>query len=87
VAKEFHLKWGVIKMIKAYTMTGCPMCEELKKYMKDSNINFEEKNVDEDFTARAKLVSLDIEQMPAIEVDGSVYSEDVQNLKKRLIAM
>jgi hypothetical protein len=25
--------------------------------------------------------------MPAIEVDGSVYSEDVQNLKKRLIAM
>ncbi len=22
---------GGIKMIKAYTMNGCPMCEELKK--------------------------------------------------------
>jgi glutaredoxin len=77
---------GGIKMIKTYTMNGCPMCEELKKYMKLSNINFEEKNVDEDFTARAKLVILDIEQMPAVELNGKVYSGDLEELK-HLVAM
>lgn len=69
-------------MIRAYTMPDCPMCEELKQYMKASHINFEESNVEEDFIARAKLVSLDIEQMPAIEMNGHVYSGDVEELKK-----
>ena len=69
-------------MIKTYTIPNCPMCEELKHYMKDSQIAFEEKNVEEDFMARAKLVSLDIEQMPAVEVNGKVYSGDIDEIKK-----
>lgn len=68
-------------MIKTYTMPNCPMCEELKGYMKNSHIQFEETNVEEDFMARAKMVSLDIDQMPAVEVNGKVYSGDVNELK------
>ena len=68
-------------MIKTYTMPKCPMCEELKSYMKNSHIQFEETNVEEDFMARAKMVSLDIDQMPAVEVNGKVYSGDVNELK------
>lgn len=68
-------------MIKTYTMPNCPMCEELKSYMKNSHIQFEEANVEEDFMARAKMVSLDIDQMPAVEVNGKVYSGDVNELK------
>ncbi len=68
-------------MIKTYTMPNCPMCEELKSYMKNSHIQFEETNVEEDFMARAKMVSLDIDQMPAVEVNGKVYSGDVNELK------
>ena len=67
-------------MIKTYTMPNCPMCEELKSYMKNSHIQFEETNVEEDFMARAKMVSLDIDQMPAVEVNGKVYSGDVNEL-------
>ncbi len=73
-------------MIKTYTIPNCPMCEELKNYMKNSHIAYEETNVEEDFTARAKMVSLDIEQMPAVEVNDKVYSGDVEELKN-IVAM
>lgn len=68
-------------MVKMYTMTNCPMCEELKNYMKSSHIDYEEANVEEDFMARAKMVSLDIDQMPAIEMNGQIYAKDVEELK------
>ncbi len=68
-------------MVKMYTIPNCPMCEELKNYMKSSHIDYTETNVEEDFMARAKMVSLDIEQMPAIEMNGKVYARDVEELK------
>ncbi len=68
-------------MIKAYTMTNCPMCEELKAYMKTNHIAYEEADVDTDHAARAKMVFNDIEQMPAVEVNGKLYSGDVDELK------
>lgn len=68
-------------MIKTYTIPNCPMCEELKSYMKSSHIDYTETNVEEDFMARAKMVSLDIEQMPAVEINGKIYSGDIEELK------
>lgn len=68
-------------MIKVFTMPNCPMCEELKNYMKNSHIEYTEANVEEDFMARAKMVSLDIEQMPAVEINGKIYAQDVESLK------
>ena len=68
-------------MIKAYTMTNCPMCEELKAYMRNSHIAYEEANVDTDPGARAIMVFNDIDQMPAVEVNGKLYSGDVDELK------
>ena len=72
-------------MVKTYTIPNCPMCEELKLYMKNSHNSYEETNVEEDFRARAKLVSLDIEQMPAVEVNGKVYSGDIEELKNIVV--
>ena len=72
-------------MIKTYTIPNCPMCEEFKSYLKSSHISYEESNVEEDFVARAKLVSLDIEQMPAVEVNGKVYSGDIEELKSIVV--
>lgn len=68
-------------MIKTYTMPNCPNCEELKSFMKNSHISYEETNVEEDFRAFAKLTSLDIDQMPAVEINGKFYSGDVEELK------
>ena len=59
--------------------------EEFKSYLKSSHISYEESNVEEDFVARAKLVSLDIEQMPAVEVNGKVYSGDIEELKSIVV--
>lgn len=72
-------------MIKTYTMPDCPRCEELKSYMKNSHISYEEINVEENFEARAKLVSLDIEDAPAVEVNGKVYSGDIDMLKNIVV--
>lgn len=72
-------------MIKTYTMPNCPRCEELKSYMKNSHISYEEINVEENFEARAKLVSLDIEDAPAVEVNGKVYSGDIDMLKNIVV--
>ena len=68
-------------MIKTYTMPNCPMCEELKSFMMKSHITYEETNVEEDFRAYAKLTSLDIDQMPAVEINGKFYSGDIEELK------
>ena len=68
-------------MIKTYTMPNCPMCEELKSFMRTSHISYEETNVEEDCRAFAKLKYLDIEQMPAVEINGKVYSGDIEELK------
>ena len=68
-------------MIKTYTMPNCPMCEELKSYMRNSHISYEERNVEEDWKAHAKLRANDIEQMPAVEINGVLYSGDIEELK------
>ncbi len=68
-------------MVKMYTIPNCPMCEELKNYMKSSHIDYTETNVEEDFKARAIATRFDIEQMPFIEMDGKIYAKDVEELK------
>ena len=67
--------------VKAFTLTNCPNCDELKSYMKSSNIVYEEANVETDPSALAKMTLEGIEQYPAVEVNGMIYSGDVDKLK------
>lgn len=68
-------------MVKTYTLPNCPMCEELKSYMRNSHIAYEEANVESDPSALAKMTFEGIEQYPAVEINGMVYSGDVSELK------
>ena len=68
-------------MIKAYTLQNCPMCEELKSYMKNSHIAYEEANVETDPRALAKMTIEGIEQYPAVEINGTIYAGNVDELK------
>ena len=59
-----------------YTTQGCTRCDMLKKWLKNKNTIFEEKNLD-DSDVMADLVMRDFVVMsaPALEIDGTVYTD------------
>jgi len=63
--------------IVVYTSSGCPRCALLKGWLRDRNADFEEKNV-EDVDVMADLVMRNVVVLsaPALEVEGTVYTED-----------
>jgi glutaredoxin len=63
--------------IVVYTSSGCPKCAMLRRWLKDRNTDFEERNV-EDVEVMADLVMRNVVVLsaPALEVEGTVYTED-----------
>ena len=66
-----------VKEIVVYTSSGCPKCAILKKWFKNKNAGFKEKNL-EDVDVMAELVMRNVVVLsaPALEVEGTVYTED-----------
>jgi len=66
-----------VKEIVVYTSSGCPKCAMLKKWLKNKNADFEEKNL-EDVDVMADLVMRNVVVLsaPALEVEEAVYTED-----------
>ena len=66
-----------VKEIVVYTSSGCPKCAILKKWLKNKNADFAEKNL-EDVDVMADLVMRNavVLSAPALEVEGAVYTED-----------
>jgi glutaredoxin len=60
-----------------YTSSGCTRCDMLKKWLKNRNANFEEKDLG-DSTVMTDLVMRNFVVMsaPAIEVGGEVYTDN-----------
>jgi len=65
------------KEIVVYTSSGCPKCTMLKKWLENKDADFEEKNL-EDVDVMADLVMRNavVLSAPALEVEGTVYTED-----------
>jgi glutaredoxin 3 len=63
--------------IVVFTSNGCPKCALLKRWLKERNADFEEKNL-EDVDVMADLVMRNVVVLsaPALEVEGTVYTED-----------
>ena len=63
--------------VVVYTTSGCTRCGMLKKWLKNKNANFEEKNI-EDSNVMTDLVMRNfvVQSAPAIEVDGEVYTDN-----------
>ena len=66
-----------VKEVVVYTSSGCPRCAMLKKWLKNKNADFEEKNL-EDVDVMVDLVMRNavVLSAPALEVEGAVYTED-----------
>lgn len=66
-----------VKEIVVYTSNGCSKCVMLKKWLESKNADFEEKNL-EDVDVMADLVMRNavVLSAPALEVEGTIYTED-----------
>jgi len=60
--------------IVVYSTTVCPVCKRLKEVLKQKNIPFLERNVDEDDEALADCLMLGRWTMPVITVNGKLSS-------------
>ncbi len=63
--------------VVVYTTSGCTRCDMLKKWLKNKDADFEEKNL-EDSEVMANLVMRNFVVLaaPALEVEGTVYTEN-----------
>lgn len=70
-----------MKKVTVYTSNTCPHCKAAKNYLKENNIDFEEKNVDEDRSAIDYLVEKGYRGVPVINIDG----EDIVGFNKEVV--
>ncbi len=62
--------------VVVYTSEGCPRCDMLKKWLKNKETNFEEKNLgDSDVMADLVMRNFVVMSAPALEIDGVVYTD------------
>jgi len=71
-------------MIKIYTQENCPNCEELKEFLKEKSVGFEELDINIDTKARAVMIMNDLETTPAVSVDGNVFGGDLSSIKDKV---
>ncbi|MDU5806578.1 MAG: glutaredoxin family protein [Peptoniphilus harei] len=55
--------------VTVYTSNTCPYCTMAKDYLKDREVEFEEKNVQTDKEARQELMAMGYTGVPVICVD------------------
>lgn len=60
-----------------YTSSGCPKCAALKGWLRNRHADFEERSL-EDVEVMASLIlrNIFVLSAPALEVKGTVYTED-----------
>ena len=54
-------------MVKVYSITTCPWCEKVKKYLKSKNVEFEEHNIELSEEDRDDLI------VPVTTVNGKDF--------------
>lgn len=60
-------------MLKVFSAPWCPACKQVKQFMKQSNIPFEEKNIDEDQEAYNELKKLQLRSIPVVYLNDNDY--------------
>ena len=63
--------------IVVYTACGCTKCDMLKKWLKNKNTDFKEKNLENsDVMTDLVMRNFVIMSAPAIEIEGVVYTDN-----------
>jgi len=63
--------------VVVYTTSGCPRCDMLKKWLKNKNTTFKEKNLeDSDVMTDLVMRNFVVMSAPALEINGDVYTDN-----------
>ncbi len=71
-------------MFKLYTQENCPNCEELKEFLKEKGISYDEVDVNNDTKARAFMIMNDLETTPALTMNDNIIAGEVMDMKSRI---
>lgn len=74
-------------MFKLYTQENCPNCEELKMFLQEKGISYDEVDVNNDTKARAFMIMNDLETTPALTMNDNIIVGDVMDMKSRIESM
>ncbi len=72
-------------MFTIYTQDNCPNCLELKNVLKQNNIQYTELDVNQSYSAKAKMIMNDIETTPAVEINNQLFGGNVADLTKAIL--
>ncbi len=69
-----------------YSTSTCPWCIKAKEFLKQNNIEFEDKNTAEDEAARNEMVEKSGQMgVPVLDIDGTIIvGFDQEAIKKAL---
>lgn len=74
-------------MFKLYTQENCPNCDELKMFLNEKGISYDEVDVNNDTKARAFMIMNDLDTTPAVAMNDSIISGAVVDMKSRIESM
>lgn len=61
-------------MVTVYSLSTCPWCDKVKKYLKSKNVEFEERNIEESDADREACYKLTGDlAAPVTTIDGKEY--------------
>lgn len=71
--------------VTVFTSSTCPHCTSAKNYLKQKGVDFEEKNVSTDMSARNELIKKGYRGVPVIIVNGeAIVGFDRHRLERLL---
>ena len=74
-----------MKKVIVYSAVYCPGCHSAKRFLKENNIEFEERDIGQNEEYRKELQELGHSSIPVIIVDGETFvGFNVEKLKKAL---
>ncbi|MEW6721285.1 MAG: glutaredoxin family protein [Thermodesulfobacteriota bacterium] len=59
-----------MKKVRIYTNEGCGGCQQAKEYLRKNGIDFEEREIGTDESARKELEAKGIQSTPVLEIGG-----------------
>lgn len=71
-------------MVKVYSQEFCPNCDSLKNILKEKGIEYEEFDVNKDYSARAVMLLNDIDVTPALAIGNEMFSGSVEEISSKL---
>lgn len=71
-----------------YSSTHCTFCKQLKAYLTEQNVEFEERNIDESETFAKELQDLGMSSVPVTVIgDMTILGLNPTRIKKALAAL